>query len=360
MKETLKDVYREGLFQLHLIPIEKLSKPDSEEQTESIPSARWSASESRSSPMLNYFDNWRHSEFDCPQCKWHGLGSELSHGEMYRDSSELLCPSCGGEITYLLFPTLREYRANWDKLSDATRELVERRERLETQFDREGLKDPSQLPNIDSAEFVLDWDWDFTGEESSDRRTLIKHGDEVIFSEPAFYEGYERFVQVAEILRRRYGRAVRDLRPTERSKPYLYGDRWSAPDIVDRARRRIFGDELGMTLEELDTKYHALDGRSSEQKALVRELDGSRLKWTVEVLSVGNCLTGICVTFVSTSHAQLSVTTAEFSEEFRQRVFSLQPGDRITIEGSLEADIYQNHWNVACTAYQLVPSTNKH
>ena len=152
-------------------------------------------------PMLNYFDNWRQSEYDCPQCKWHGLGSELSRGEMHHEFSELLCPSCGGEITYLLFPTLQEYRTNWDKLSDATRELVERRERFETQFDREGLKDPSQLPNIDSAKFVLDWD--FTGEESSDHRTLIKHGDEVIFSEPAFYEGYERFVQVAEILRHR-------------------------------------------------------------------------------------------------------------------------------------------------------------
>ena len=193
--------------------------------------------------MPNYFDDWRSSGYDCPHCKWHGLGSELSPGEIYRDFSELLCPSCGGEITYLLFPTLQEYRANWDKLSDAARELVERRERLETQFDREGLKDPSQLPNIDSAKFVLDWD--FTGEESSDHRTLIRHGDEVIFSEPAFYEGYERFVQVAEILRRRYGPAVRDLRPTERSEGYLYGDRLSAPQIVDCARKRIFGEEAG-------------------------------------------------------------------------------------------------------------------
>ncbi len=192
--------------------------------------------------MPNYFDNWRDSEYDCPGCKWHGLGSELSQGEMYQDSFELLCPSCGTEITQVLFPTLQEYRANWDTLSDAQRELVERRERLETQFNREGLKDPAQLPNIDSAQFILDWD--FT-EEKSGNQTLIKHGDEVIFSEPAFYEGYKRFIEVAEILRRRYGHALRDLRPTARAELYLYGDRLSASDMVDRARKRIFGDEAG-------------------------------------------------------------------------------------------------------------------
>ena len=112
---------------------------------------------------------------------------------------------------------------------------------------------------------------------------------------------------------------------------------------------------LGMTLEELDEKYRALDGRFSEQEALVRELNGRKIKWTVDVLSVGNCSPGICVTFLSTSGAQLRTTTAEFSEDFRQRLYALRQGDRITIEGALRADIYGNHWNVACTAFQLAP-----
>ncbi len=71
------------------------------------------------------------------------------------------------------------------------------------------------------------------------------HGDTIIFREPVIYEGYERFVEVARILRGRYGAALRDLVPTERSETYLYGDRLSAPQTVAEARRKIFSPATG-------------------------------------------------------------------------------------------------------------------
>jgi hypothetical protein len=62
----------------------------------------------------------------------------------------------------------------------------------------------------------------------------------VIFSEPAFYEGYERFIEVAQILRNRYGAASRDLVPTKASELYLYGDYSGSRAIVVAAREKTF------------------------------------------------------------------------------------------------------------------------
>ena len=65
--------------------------------------------------------------------------------------------------------------------------------------------------------------WDCEADEDYGRR-LIKHGDAVIFSEPARYEEYRRFKEVAEILKAKYGDRIKDLVPTEGSKLNLYGD----------------------------------------------------------------------------------------------------------------------------------------
>ncbi len=52
------------------------------------------------------------------------------------------------------------------------------------------------------------------GDDCSPREVLIKHEDNVIFAEPALYEGYQRFIEVAEILHRRYGATLGDLIPS--------------------------------------------------------------------------------------------------------------------------------------------------
>src|SRR5437870_6028049 len=95
------------------------------------------------------------------------------------------------------------------------------------------LSEPSQLPDIAEPSFILHWDF---ADDGSLKETLIKHGANVIFAEPAFYEGYERFIEVAEILRSRYGAALHDLIPTNASEVYLYGDNLGSPAIVAAAR----------------------------------------------------------------------------------------------------------------------------
>jgi len=79
---------------------------------------------------------------------------------------------------------------------------------LQANFTDRKLREATQLPDIDSPSFILHWDFVHAGFDSE---TLIKHGETIIFREPVIYEGYERFIEVAKILRARYGPALRDL-----------------------------------------------------------------------------------------------------------------------------------------------------
>ena len=185
----------------------------------------------------NYYDDWRTTQFVCPACKWTGLGSALAQGETFSELYELNCPACHGDMAIISYPTIEESRANWGKLPDGERKHIEFIEQFRADFQRRKLRNPEQLPPIELEAFVLDWDFD-----GPDRKeeTQIKLGLRVIFSEPAVWEGYERFIEVAGILRARYGAAIRDLIPTSRSENYLYGDKLSSPETVNQARNRIF------------------------------------------------------------------------------------------------------------------------
>ena len=137
----------------------------------------------------------------------------------------------------MLHPTTEEARANWDKVSEWDRKNIEKAEAFRAEFERRKLRELSQLPDIPEPSFTLSWDC--AGEESH-KETLIKHGETIIFAEPALWEGYERFVEVAELLRARYGTALRDLIPTKGSELYLYGDASGSDRTVAAGRESIF------------------------------------------------------------------------------------------------------------------------
>src|SRR5438034_3417494 len=187
--------------------------------------------------MPNYYDNWREEEFNCSACKWHGPGSALLLADYNWEYAERVCPVCEECITVVLHPTSAEARANWDKVSEWDRKNIEAAEAFRAEFTRRKLREPSQLPDITEPSFTLSWDF---VDEGSHRETLIKCGEKIIVSEPALCEGYDRFVEVAEILRARYGAALCDLMPTAVSELYLYGDYSGSSRVAAAARKRIF------------------------------------------------------------------------------------------------------------------------
>jgi hypothetical protein len=188
---------------------------------------------------FNYFDDrWKTEVLECPKCHWQGVFEQASVG-YYDELMDTSCPKCPGFhgpiLAIVSYPTLEELRANQDK--PGIREYVQRIDAGLDNFAREKLREPEQLPEIKDDSFTLVWDNDHSNPD--DRRTLIKHGDAVIFSEPARWEEYERFDEVAQILKAKYGTRLKDLVPSPRSEDWLWGDKLSAPGYVDSVREKL-------------------------------------------------------------------------------------------------------------------------
>jgi len=79
------------------------------------------------------------------------------------------------------------------------------------------LHSPDQLPDIPGDELIFSWD-------QLESESIIRHGDRVIWQETTGWEVYDRFVEIVEILKQKYGRRLADVVPTLRSEYALYGD----------------------------------------------------------------------------------------------------------------------------------------
>lgn len=191
----------------------------------------------------DYYDDWKNEVLQCPKCGWSGTFEE-GLVDCYDELMDSSCPECdvfeSPILAIVSHSTTGQAKANWDKLSDAEQVEVSLIEGLRADYEQKKLRDSSILPAIKQERFVLYWDFHYAGFASE---MIIRHGEDVIFREPAVYEGYERFTEVAKLLIDRYGSALIDLIPTSRSECYLYGDRLSAGSIVEKARRELFCDK---------------------------------------------------------------------------------------------------------------------
>ncbi len=199
---------------------------------------------------FEYFDDrWKTEVLECEKCHWQGRFEEGAVG-YYDELMDSSCPNCPGLYGPILamvsYPTLEQLRANQDK--PGIREYVERIDAGLDKFVREKLQGPDQLPEIDSL--AIEIEWDFDAREEDNPRTLLIHAGEVVFSEPARYEAYERFGEVAEILKTKYGHRLNDLIPTRRSESWLYGDKLTASSYVESVRDSLRRQSRGTEAAE--------------------------------------------------------------------------------------------------------------
>ena len=161
--------------------------------------------------------------------------------EFYRELMDSSCPKCDSAHAPMLaivnYPTLEELRSSGDPADVFQAGVIEQ---FRKTFEAQKLKSSDQLPDLDAPSFALVWDFVQAHDE---RRTVLRYGNRVLFSEPAVWEGYQRFEEVCKIVRDKYGSRVTDLVPTRVSKLYLLGDVMSAPEFVTKARREVFGDK---------------------------------------------------------------------------------------------------------------------
>jgi hypothetical protein len=69
---------------------------------------------------------------------------------------------------------------------------------------------------------------------------VIRKAGQEIFRELAFWEGWRRYLEVAAILKCKYGNQLLDLRPSGQSWLYLLGDSSVAGERIAQYRREHF------------------------------------------------------------------------------------------------------------------------
>ena len=184
-----------------------------------------------SAKRLNYWDYDRDATLTCPSCGGTGRGAD--NEDYFEELLDVRCPECDRKLLIVAFPTIEETRAAAAAGNacaqaelpnvDARDSFLERAQQLE-------LKEAAQIQDLDGDKLVIEWDFE---ERDDENWTVLRHGGREIWRELAYYEGYQRFAAVFEILHERYGSHLAEVRPTPSSQMYLYGDESSARQTID-------------------------------------------------------------------------------------------------------------------------------
>ena len=184
--------------------------------------------------MARHITYWEYdgdAEIACDSCGWSGrVGAQE---EAHRELLDVTCPQCDRMLLIVPFPTAEETRAAaaaGNRAAQAELGSLDRAEAFQARAAATALTDESPLPDLSGTTLTLTWDFEGTGFGVV---TIIRHGMREIWRESAYYEGYERFIEVAAILQGRYGTRLKRLEPTQASSMYLYGDRYSSLRLVD-------------------------------------------------------------------------------------------------------------------------------
>lgn len=175
------------------------------------------------------------------RCGWSGPTS--SGGiEIFSECFAYECPTCGRTLAVFAPPTIEETKqkaaAGNEKAKGELASALRRKAFLERAKSLE-LKGTGQLPDLDGEEIILLWDFDDGKPGDRESWTVLRHGEREIWREIAYFEGKERYFEVASILCQKYGKNLKDLRPTQDSYLYLYGDDLRASSEIDSFRRNL-------------------------------------------------------------------------------------------------------------------------
>jgi hypothetical protein len=185
--------------------------------------------------MTIFTEEWMKKEYTCSGCSWSGTGGESTRGLLFREKFiELTCPTCSEFLDVLILPAEKGCAHSLEGLSEEQLKAKAEEKEQERQYREKCLSVADQLPNLPDGEITLSWDME-------QDQTQIRNGEAVIWSEPAVYEGFDRFEQIALILKEKYGNRLKDLVPTDRSKLFLYGDYEPSLAFLIKLRKELFG-----------------------------------------------------------------------------------------------------------------------
>ena len=180
---------------------------------------------------FEYYDDWKETTFTCETCGWTG---KLDGKKQDDPDMEILdwtgawysCPRCRKGIAWVVFPTygqLQERAKTGDPEAVKEWRKLQPVIRREEAYERDKLKSPSQLPEIDGE--ALGFEWDIVDEKDGEGYNVLRVQGREIWRELAWYENLARFYEVKAIIKVRYGPRFRSLTPAEGSSIWLYGDK---------------------------------------------------------------------------------------------------------------------------------------
>lgn len=170
------------------------------------------------------------------------------------DTSASLEISVGGHLSRV-WERFDELQANSRLLQIRTRmeQLAKQRSTLPAPAEAVPLLSPRQLPDLSGEPLILTWD-------QIDADSIIRHGNTIVWREKTGWEVYERFEEIAVVLKHKYGDRLIDLVPTQRSLYALYGDSSRAYAHVSSARQALAGQLPTETFHWLDLAEPAGNG----------------------------------------------------------------------------------------------------
>jgi len=151
-------------------------------------------------------DEFEKKEYICSDvgdCGWRGLGTETNL-VFIRNTAWSQCPKCSSNVAYIVDIDAENHRASY--VSRKHRDYIEKLKETLTQ-------DEASFPELEGDS--LEFSWTIEPSDSADGvapdYVVIDCDDVVIHREEAYWGNKDRFEQVEEMLRRRYGSRFSDL-----------------------------------------------------------------------------------------------------------------------------------------------------
>ena len=185
---------------------------------------------------IPYWDYDREAPITCARCGWSGAAS--SGEESHPGLLDVTCPECSQMLLIVPFPTTEQTRAAATAGNPRAQAELPTVDKIDKRWEAaaESGRTGPQLPEIPGDSITIVWDFE---ERDGEAFTVLRHEDREIWRELAFWEGIERFEEVATLLEQRYRSRLVAFEPTRRSELYLYGDKLAAPERVAAINARL-------------------------------------------------------------------------------------------------------------------------
>jgi|SRR5690606_13632077 len=183
--------------------------------------------------MIGYYQ-YKNQDFECSKCSWKGKGESLIVGETFNELFEVHCPECNYKLTHIMHPTVEEFMQFGSKkeVKEFQSQMSEFQKTKQSQ-----LKSIERLPDIEKEGVIK---FRIKEEKKGKTEYLVIYADDVeLWRELLFYEYFDRYIEIAKMLKQKYGSRMTDLIPDD-FVPWMYGDcSYSEIQSVHKLRKSL-------------------------------------------------------------------------------------------------------------------------